>query len=446
MYSRNLTYQPGRTARRSLLLLALCSAGASSAVAQTDPLQEWNRSLLKETNNILGFSFEQRTRWEDRHGVNFGRSVNQQDMLSRVRLGLQFKPYSWLKISAMAQDARVPFFGVPAPNTLRDTLDLQEANIQLFPDRKNGFGATFGRQMLGYGETRVIGGPQWAPLARTFDAAHVYYQTANRRFEVLLISPVKIRTDSFNVPNLGERIWGTYNVFSKIFRGASIDAYALRHSQNRIGGWLDAGTLGTNTVGGRFYGPLPARFSYSLEAIGQTGHIGALRQRAFAGSAAVSRKVSFFDRPMNLTLEYKVASGTRQGSTNSGTYDQLSPANHDKFGHIDLFGWRNLKTFRGIVVSEVTKRLTVNLMYTDARLYSATDALYTIQGSVFSVSQGGTAGTHLGQEFDIYASYSRGAHTFGAGIGHFFKGEFVSQTTPNVTPRYLYVYQQYSFK
>ncbi|MEQ1946992.1 MAG: alginate export family protein [Bryobacteraceae bacterium] len=433
-------------ARRTLFALAILFSGSASVFAQTDPLQEWNKSLLKETHNVLGFSFEERTRWEERFGVNFGRSVNQQDMLSRLRIGVQFKPYSWLKISALAQDARAPFFGPSAPNTLRDSLDLQEGYIQLFPDRKKGFGAVFGRQMLDYGETRVIGSPQWAPLARTYDSARLHYQRGNQHFEVLMISAVKIQSDSFNTPNLGDRIWGTYNVFSKAFRGASIDAYALRHSQNKIGGFSGTGTLGTNTVGGRFYGPLPAKFGFSLEGMGQTGHIGVLTQRAFAGFAGINRRTTLFNKPVNLMLEYKLASGTKQGSANSGTYDQISPANHDKFGHVDLFGWRNLKTLRGAASFSLTKTWTLNLMYTDEHLYSATDALYNSQGAAISTSKNGTAGTHIGQELDAYMTYGHGPHLFGAGFGHFFKGEFVSQTTQNVNPRYFYVFQQYSFK
>jgi len=53
-----------------------------------------------------------------------------------------------LEFSAMGQDVRVPFYGVPAPNTLRDTMDLEEDYVEFFGHRKTGFGATFGREML----------------------------------------------------------------------------------------------------------------------------------------------------------------------------------------------------------------------------------------------------------------------------------------------------------
>ena len=425
-----------------MILFAL----AGSVAYGQDPLQDGNRQLKKSTGGKVYFTFEERTRWEERDGVSFGKAVNQQDMLSRLRIGFGYNATSWLSLYAMGQDTRAPFYGVVAPNNLRDTIDLQEANIHLFDQRDKGFGAAFGRSMLDYGESRVIGTPQWTNTARTYDQGRLYYRTRHARFEMLMVSPVKVLPDSFNVPDLGERIWGAYNAFTKFWHGASIDAYALRHSQNKIGGFTGAGTLGTDTFGGRFYGPLHAGLAYSFEGIGQTGHIGSLTQRAYAWYARLSEQFDAGHAPVRLSIEYKGASGTRLGSATSGTYDQLSPANHDNFGHEDLFGWRNLKTLKSLDTVGLTKALSLNLMYTDEWLFSPSDALYNSSGSSIAVSKTGAAGTHVGQEADVFLTYKHQAHTFGAGFGHFFKGEFVDLATPHINPRYFYVFQQYSFR
>jgi hypothetical protein len=395
---------------------------------------------------MFGFTFEERTRWEEKSGVSFGKAVNQQDMLSRLRIGARFDPTDWLTISAMGQDARAPFYGAKAPNSMRDPMDLEEAYVEFLGRQKTGFGATFGRQFVSYGETRVIGPTQWGNAARTFDTARMYYRTSKARFEILMVSPVKVVLDQFNNPELGERIWGTYNVFSNIGRGVSVDAYALRHSQNKIGGWTGTGTLGTDTFGGRLYGPLPDKFAYSLEGMGQTGHLGLLTQRAYAWFAGASRGLNALKRPLNLSAEFKGASGTRLGAIHNGTYDQLMSANHDKFGQQDLFGWRNLKTFKTLETLSLSKALAVNLMYSNHWLFSPSDSLYNSSGSSIAVSKKGTAGTHVGQELDSYLTCKRGAHLIGAGYGHFFAGDFVVHTTPHVNPRYLYLFQQYSFK
>jgi hypothetical protein len=261
-----------------------------------------------------------------------------------------------------------------------------------------------------------------------------------------MLSPVKVLTDSFNTPDLGERIWGTYDVFPKLWYGASIDLYAFRHSQNKIGGWTGTGTLGTDSFGGRIYGPIGKGLAYSFEAIGQAGHMGPLTQRAYAWFGGISEKFKVGRHAVSIASEYKVASGTKLGATTSGTYDQLAAANHDKFGHEDLFGWRNLKTFKSLGTFGLTKALAVNVMYDNHWLYSAADSLYNGQGSSLAISKKGAAGTHVGQELDSFVTWKFQDHTLGAGFGHFFKGEFVENTTPHINPRYFYVFQQYSLK
>ena len=416
------------------------------AFAQSDPVQDFDKHLRETTNDQFGFTFEERTRWEEKDGVNFGKSVNQQDMLSRIRIGADYTPFSWLTISAMGQDARAPFYGVTAPNTIRDTMDLQEAYIELFRKSKTGFGAIVGRQMLSFGESRLVGSPQWSNVSRTFDTGRLYFRTPNMRLEVLMVSPVKVLPDAFNTPDLGERIWGMYYTFTSVWHGANFDAYALRHSQNKIGGWTGAGTLGTDSFGGRFFGPLPGKFAYSFEGVGQTGHVGLLTQRAYAWFAGATQKSTVFGRSLDFSLEYKAASGTAKGSATSGTFDQLSPANHDKFGQQDLFGWRNLRTLKSLETLGLNKSFALNLMYTDLWLASATDSLYNSAGSAISTSKLGNAGTRVGQGLDSFVTYKHGAHLFGAGVGHFFKGQFVDETTKDINPRYFYVFQQYSFK
>jgi hypothetical protein len=186
--------------------------------------------------------------------------------------------------------------------------------------------------------------------------------------------------------------------------------------------------------------------AYSFEGIGQTGHAGLLTERAYAWFSGISQEAAPWNKSLTSSVEYKVASGTKLGDLTSGTYDQLAPANHDKFGHMDLFGWRNLKTFKALESFGVTKPLALNVMYSDDYLFSAADSLYNSQGSSIAISKKGTAGTHVGREFDSFLTYKYHAHTFGAGVGHFFKGEFVDNATLHINPRYMYVFQQYTFK
>lgn len=433
-----------RRATAIYIALALCCP-ITRVFAQEEPVQKGATALHDATDGRLSVHLEERTRWEEKDGVNFGKAVNQQDMLSRLRIGMDYRPTQWLTISGMGQDARAPWYGPNAPNSLRDSVDLHEAYVAI-GSKQQPLNFSFGRKMINYGETRVIGVPQWSNTSRTYDFGRAEYETKRFTLDALMVSPVIVRPDMFNNPELGNRYWGTYDVFPNLWRGLSVDVYALRHSENKIGGWTSAGTLGTNNFGARLYGPLPGRFAYSLEGIGQTGHAGALDQRAYAWFAGVMRPVRLGRFPVNMSAEYKEASGSHYGETHSATFDQLSPANHDKFGHEDLFGWRNLRTFKTLETARLTKALAFNVMYTNESLFSASDALYNSSGSKISISTHGTAGRGVGQELDGFATYNWGPHTFYAGFGHFFRGEFVEKTTPGINPRYFYIAQQYTIK
>lgn len=413
--------------------------------AQTDPLQKAAEAVRHESDGRFSIHLEERTRWEEHYGNSFGSAKNQQDMLSRLRFSAEYQPVKWLSVSGMAQDARAPWYGPNAPNSVRDSIDLHEAFVTLGA-AKQPLNFSFGRRMINYGETRVIGVPQWTNTSRTYDFARFGLVTRMFSVDALLISPVIVRPDMFNNPELGNRYWSAYSVIPKFWHGLSMDAYVLRHSQNKIGGWTGAGTLGTNDFGARFYGPLPGKFAYSLEGIGQNGHVGTLNQRAYAWFAGISRPIKVGPIPVDTSVEYKVASGSHQGQAHSSTFDQFTPANHDKFGHEDLFGWRNLRTFKTLETLHLTKELAFNVMYTEESLFSPSDALYSSSGSKIAISTQGTAGRTVGQELDGFASYNWGAHTFLAGFGHFFKGPFVINATPGINPRYFYIAQQYTIK
>ena len=81
---------------------------------------------------------------------SFGREPDLRTILLRDRFSVNFKPAAWLKFSAMAQDCRAPGYGPNAPSTVRDPIDLQESYVELFADRKKGFGLNAGRMMINY--------------------------------------------------------------------------------------------------------------------------------------------------------------------------------------------------------------------------------------------------------------------------------------------------------
>jgi hypothetical protein len=149
--------------------------------------------------------------------------------------------------------------------------------------------------------------------------------------------------------------------------------------------------------------------------------------------------------PLDLEAEYKYASGSQNAATRDGTFDQLYASNHDRFGRADLFGWRNIKNVRSLDTLHITKPVAISAMYNNWWLASPTDALYNSSGAAIVRSAKGTAGTHIGQEADVFGTYQASGWTFGAGMAHVFAGGFLRATTPGVNTRYLFVFQSYTF-
>ncbi len=427
---------------------------ALPCVAQTWDLPARGAAeLAKETGQKLTVSFEERLRYESRTGVTFGKYVDLATELLRTRIGMTYRPAAWLKISGMMQDSRTPFYGPNSPNSVRDQADLHEAYFELFPEAKSGFTFRAGRMMLNYGDGRLIGTPQWSNLSRTYDHARAAYKTGGVQLEFLFASPVKIRLDAYNKPVLGEHVYGLYNVYSGLWHKSTLDGYVLRHDQNRIGGFaggsakLGTDRLGTNTYGGRFAAPLNSSVKLTLEGALQNGHTGPAKHRAGASAATIVKRWMAANRPLDVSAEYKFASGTRNpAETNrESTFDQLFPANHDKFGHEDLFGWKNLHNIRSLSTYGITKAFTANFMYDSIWLASLRDSLYNGGGKAIVRSANGSAGRHVGEETDLFFTYKYKHLLFGAGAGYLIKGVFIMKTTPGVNPIYSYFFSTYGF-
>ena len=176
-----------------------------------------------------------------------------------------------------------------------------------------------------------------------------------------------------------------------------------------------------------------------MEGIAQTGEVGALTHRAHAWVAQIGRQTALLDKPLDIAAEYKVATGeTSLPEMKRAVFAGPVSAAHDKFGHADWLGWRNIRNVKAFAVWSATKSLTVLAMYNNSWLYDRHDAVSNSQGRAVARSPLGTAGSHIGQEADIYFTYKKGGWTTGAGYGHLFPGEFLKKTTPGISSPHTY--------
>ena len=411
------------------------------------PASELNRNLPK----WLQFSGSDRVRAEDQEDLGFKPNHSDFHVLNQLWLGVAIRPVSWLSFFGQAQDSRIFLNGVVASKPpYENTWDIHQAWVQLGDAEKYPVTVRVGRQELNFGEQRLVGAAPWLNAPRIFDAALATLRFSGVRVDAFassVVNPVDGRMDHHKQ---GNPFYGLYSTFGKLIPKASVEPYLfwrlapVGYAAPYANG--SKGSLNEGTFGVRIAGNLPLRFDYGTEMARQDGSLGSKTIGAWAGHWTAGRT---FEAPLKprLFVEYNYASGTANPSGNSiGTFDQLYPSGHDKFGETDQVGWRNIRDLRTGIDTKPLRRLTVSGIYHNFWLANAHDALYAATGAVVAKSLTGTAGTHVGQEADIEGLYKwNKAVQFGLGYGHVFTGEFLKKTTNGKDYSYPYVLTSYAF-
>jgi hypothetical protein len=130
--------------------------------------------------------------------------------------------------------------------------------------------------------------------------------------------------------------------------------------------------------------------------------------------------------------EYNYASGDETPADGQrGTFDQLYPTPHDKYGLADQVGWKNIHHLRTGVEFKPQPRLALAGGYHSFWLASSRDALYNAGGAVVARIPGGTADRHVGQELDVQATFTPSPRIqLHGGYSHLFTGAFLKAATP----------------
>jgi len=364
--------------------------------------------------------------------------------MDRFRFNAAVSPTRSMKFVVQVHDARAfdkTTGSQVAP--LRDTWDLRMAYGE--------FGSTntvrIGRQELAFGEQRLLGPLGWANTARTFDGARVSLKRKGVQLDAFAVSVVTIQPDTFDKSGSGNGLYGAY-LSTTVVPKQTLEPYVLwRQSRGiaaELGGVAD---LRQATTGVRMAGKLPSAFDYSTETAVQTGSVGPDAVRAWASHWLVGKTLTGVAAQPRFFGEYNYASGDGNRTDGTrGTFDQLYPTGHDKYGLADQVGWRNIHHARAGVEFKPSAKWGVNGGYHSWWLASVTDALYGAGGAAIARSAAGTAGRHVGQEVDMQAAYNYSPQLqIGAGYAHLMPGEFLTNTTPGHSYSYPYLMVTYVF-
>jgi hypothetical protein len=406
-------------------------APGAQAPAATPPFPNRLNTALPAWLRVRG---EFRGRAEGFEGLGFTEGRDDAYWLNRFRFNATITPSRQLSFQVQAQDARVAKKQLgPTGAPFKATFDLRMAFADLGA-AKGPVTVRLGRQELAFGEQRLVGHVSWLNAARTFDAGRVTVRRKALQVDAFAASVVRIMDREFDKSGAGNRFFGAYATTSRVVPKASFEPYVFQKRDRSQR--LEAGTFGDltlTTFGARLAGQLPAGFDYGVESAVQTGSIGSDDVQTWAGHYQVRTPAG--PRALRLLGEFNYASGDPNPTDGKrGTFDQLYPTPHDKFGLADQVGWRNIEDLHVAVDVTPRKGWPVSGGYHSWWLAQSKDGLYGAGGALVARIPAGAASRHVGQELDIQMTRAVTPQLqIAAGYAHIFPGAFLKQATPGAS-------------
>src|SRR5262245_1100224 len=427
------------------------SSSTSSPSAQAQPVPAKapvpNRAndVLPEWLRVRG---EFRERFEGFDGFGFAPGRDDTYWLTRFRLEATVRPSPMFGVTVQAQDARVGDKHVgPTGAPFRDQLDLRLAHADI-GSVKSPIRLRAGRQELVFGDQRLVGHLGWVNTPRSFDGARVTFRSTKLTVDAFALSVVTVADRAFNRSSFdSSQFHGAYASTSALVPESTIEPfvfYRLARDQRSERGTL--GDLQHVTFGARWIGALPAALDYNVEMAAQVGSLGPADVRAWAGHWQI-RRTLHAKRALRAIGEYNYATGdSNPADGRRGTFDQLYPTGHDKYGLSDQVGWKNLHHVRAGGEVLARKGLVLSGSYHSWWLADRHDALYNAGGVALARVPAGAASRHVGQELDAQAVFNVSPQVqVAGGYSYVFSGAFLRQATPGAHYSAPYVMATYVF-
>jgi hypothetical protein len=437
--------------------------------------------------NAWDFGGAERLRFEDHEGYNIpgepgspakanddfrahGADVNNSYLMSRLRFHAGYTDKWWGayaegQSSLEDNDKRWAYFAKPTPagevnrqgdGPESDTVNLHQAyvtvgNVSEFP-----LSLKVGRQVLSYGEERLVGAFDWNNIGRTFDAAKVRWESDWVGADFFTSREVIPQDGRFDTDNDHELFSGVYattlkipaNILDVYFLARNASTKALTDEPSPQ--FPQPSARDIYTAGGRFKSKPGevGNWDYSVEGAYQFGDFrdtraGApttrLTQNAFMAVVQGGYTFANFWAKPRLGAEFDYSSGDDNPKDGThGTFDNLFPTNHKFYGSMDFASLENIEDAGVNLSLKPHRRLTFTLMGNFLWLANTHDNFYTVAGA----PRGGVAATpgtgyginpnynsYVGSELTAIGGWAMTRFAqLEAGYGHFFHGDYLAHT------------------
>lgn len=433
--------------RKSLIFTLVFAPTVLAGPSKSDKDSEVASSPVAASVNPLSFfdgkvvlDLQERIRFEGReNNFDFNDSVDALTddtwMLQRFRLGLKVKPTPWLVIYAQAQDTRE--FLSDRPDVIgrlgaegNDRLDLRQGYVEIGDPAKMSF--KLGRQILTYGDERVVGPLDWVNQGRTFDAVKLHVEQPSWWVDLFASSVVRFDDGEFNKSDwldsddTRDQVFSGVYFSSKAFPIQVTDAYLFHLSEDGVGD-TDFFTLGTRMKSD------PTKLNgwdYEMEMAIQFGDVRGRDLSSFAGHWGIGYKWKDVPWAPRLGVEYNFATG--DGNVTDGeieSFQNLFPTNHKFYGYMDVFSWQNMHNPAISLSATPSKTTRLQLDYHMFWLADTSDGWYRANGTTLVRPINSKADRFAGSELDLSVTWKPNKNiSFLAGYSHLFAGGYLDDT------------------
>ncbi len=430
------------------------SPGKTSAPLPPPPVA----NPLSFLDGKVVFDFQLFARFEARdNNFDFNSNVDSLTddswLLQRTRLGLKLAPLDWLAFYVQAQDTRE--FDSDRPDVIgalgaegNDAADIRQAYVEIGNPKK--LSLKVGRQILSYGDQRLVGPLEWANPTRTFDAVKLRYVDPGFTVDLFTASLVRFEDGKFNQSDWlngdstrNQTFSGLYFTTNALDFQAT-ELYAFHLHEDYATGDTNFITLGTHMKGDS---KKLAGIDYDVETAVQFGDYKGKSLTAYAGHAGVGYNWLAASLKPRIGIEANYGSGDSDSTDGKvGTFQNLFPTNHLFYGYLDAFSWQNMAEIAITSSIKPTETTKVMLDYHVLWLADTSDSWYRANGTTAVRPIKNDASNFAGSEIDLTVSWKATKNlSFLAGVSHFFAGSYLEDTGASSDANFAYVQMSLDF-
>ncbi|MCE1246941.1 MAG: alginate export family protein [Firmicutes bacterium] len=412
-----------------VIICLLCFGWAGAAENQQDKNgnsngKDGNAVAAKQESNNFKVEFSIRNRLDSLVNRDFNSSIDDSYCYLRQRYCMFFN-YKAGEVPLFSEVRFVRQF----PEAF-NSLELQ----QLYMDIGKDFRFRIGRQMMMFGDGRVISTRPLSDTGVVFDGLRM---TASEKYFSTELLALNRSQYHWQAPGQ-ERLYGFYSMWRKDKTEA--DGYFLTKEMDH--GAYDGGLRQIRAAGVRFKQE-KKDVVYGFEGIHQFGVEGARQRDAWA--FVTYGNYTFNRTPWKPTVGFNFDYFSGDSNPNDGvmhTFDDFYQRNQNFLGNIGLIGPKNVKDFGILATVQPHPDWFASANYHFFTLDKPQDAWYGISGRPIFWDPKGRSGIDMGRELDTYIRYKKKIWDIYVGYCVMNPGEFIKNSNKGRTDPAQYFYFQ----